>query len=639
MVLNQRKSGNIKQSRQKVLQQNRVRYSIKQAQTYMLDLVEKLSHIKPFNNTVLPSDCIDRLVAHRITSKFHVDNPVAAADLQSAAFANYINYDNSLSTDVDFTADPALDKARIFLYKAFKGFKVDFSDVRSYSVTPGETFISSGGEVSILAKLFDRNHWTVTANCLDDACMFIYHNISFKRAAKRHIFASAGRITRKERRKLFFRFRNKADVGFHVFKHLLIKHVLILVDGARASSVPKSNEKRRFINIEAMFSVIVQRAIASEFLMHLRYMGNDLSNTIAGFEKDVTGMFLKSVSAQKLHGLLIKSSKYATIDFSNASDSVLVAAINALFPKQVADVLLRARSHFVIFDDTFHEPKKLSSMGNGFTFEVMTALLYSIARAFSTDVRVYGDDVIIPNEYAVGFVRACKLIGFTVNEDKTFINSFFRESCGYFYSDHINDYITSFDFGQILSLSDVIITCNKLSIIIHKNQVSYDLREVLEFTRNQLNALVHASRKGPLPKSDSECRKYMALYMYDEGYEKKQKRSKELNLLRTHYVEKNRWYFNNCQISSSDVSLVYLPFFVPKKSSHMFANGDELKVLLPALYSGKRLNATLRGVGRWVDLPAFISKDGTVTLLSNLASSQKVWVDRLEGVFSAHDRK
>lgn len=631
MVISQSKNLSIRDSRNSVLQNNRSRYIIKQSQSYMKNLSENLSGFKPFNNSITPDDCVDRLVAHRIVSKFHIDDSSRAEVLQSEAFNNYLSYDSGLSDDIRVPSFSRLSSARALLHKWFQDFKVDFSSIR-YSVTPGETFISNRGEVSLTAKLLDKKHWTTTANCLDDTCLFIYNNASFKRAAVRHM----GRRTRRDKRVLYLKYRHKSDIGYHVFKHLLIDRVLTIVDGARASSVPKSNDKRRFINVEAMFPVILQRAVSSEILRVLANHGNDLSNFRIFDESDLSGSSFVEHSAQWLHGEMIKNSRYSTIDFSNASDSVTIAAVVSLFPRHVSNLLIKLRSHYVSIHDELYSPKKLSSMGNGFTFEVMTSLLFAIGRSFTHDCRVYGDDVIIPNEFADEFVSTCSLIDFNVNADKTFINSFFRESCGYFYSDHIDSYIVSFDFNQILSVSDVIITCNKLTVIIESGQISSDLMSKLLYTRDLIAALVHASRKGPLPPSEKLRRKYLSSYIFDDEYAKKQRRSKDLRNLRQHYIEKNSGWFKDTHSSRNEFSLNFIPFFVPHKSDLVFTSARGLDVLLPALYSGKRLTAVVRGKGRWVDLPAFVHSDGTVTLISNLINSHTLWVDRMANVFENH---
>jgi hypothetical protein len=86
-------------------------------------------------------------------------------------------------------------------------------------------------------------------------------------------------------------------------------------------------------------------------------------------------------------------------------------------------------------------------MGNGFTFELETVLFYAIARTLvpttlskwdlkrvssrgEGDVYVYGDDIIVPTQYAGDVVAALRFFGFTPNPKKTFLEGPFRESCG-----------------------------------------------------------------------------------------------------------------------------------------------------------------------------------------------------------------
>lgn len=615
MTQRQGKNNSKSTSRDIVCQRGKIKHLIKQTQQYMTDLTSELEHeYAPFSNNVQPMDCVDRLVSHRIVSKFHVYDSSNDAKLEQTAFAAYTEYDESLPRVLNLWESLTLRKARVLLSTWFRNFKIDLCAIE-FVATPGETFISSSGEVSMEAKLWNIKHWTTTYNCLDDTCIFIYNNASFKRAARRHI----GVVTRAEKRKLYSRFRAYPDKGFRTFAYLLRTRVLTVVDGARASSVPKSNEKRRFINVEAWFPIILQRAVAQRILKVLRFRGNDLGNFKITFTEDHLGVKNIEHSAQYLHGLMISDRDFCSIDFSNASDSVTLEAVVSLFPKQVSDVLLKYRSQYVAIGDTLHMPWKLSSMGNGFTFEVMTVMLYAIGSTLTPFCRVYGDDVVIPNKVASQFIDTCSLIGFQINEKKTFINSFFRESCGYFYSD-FHGYIMSFDFNQINSMSDVVITCNKLTMIIEKGQISPYLHQKLVKTRDLINALVNASRKGPIPVTENLGLRFLSSYIYDKDYGKKQRRLADLASLRKHYIEKNKSWFKGCQLNEKDYSLIYVTFFVPKASKHVFTSTDGVAAILPILYAGRRVKSVIRGKGRWVDLPAFVSSSGAINLVSNIIS-------------------
>jgi len=85
----------------------------------------------------------------------------------------------------------------------------------------------------------------------------------------------------------------------------------------------------------------------------------------------------------------------------------------------------------------------VSTMGNGFTFPMQTILFSAIVRSvyrvlgvppsdgkLNQTWSVFGDDIIVrPKAYDI-VVRILKLLGFSVNEKKSFKEGFFKESCG-----------------------------------------------------------------------------------------------------------------------------------------------------------------------------------------------------------------
>lgn len=608
----------VRQCTKFVTQIGKTKHLINAANEEMLKLKNTLSGYEPFSNNVTPQDCIDRLVAHRIVKKFYdpkkdVDNAKARRE---ACMASYVSYDQTFDNfEVNLWDDLHLRQASILLCRWFRRFRIKDLD---YVHTPGETFNSSKGEVSIYAKLAMKTHWTTTYNCVEDTCEFVYNNRAFKRFARQHI----GHVSRAEKRKLYFRFRHSPDIGYSIFSWLLKDRVLTIIDGSRLTSVPKNADEDRTINVEALFPIILQRAVAQEFLKRLKRRGNDLGNFVIHDQTDLLGINKIEHSAQYLHGLMIKDSRFATIDFSNASNSVMHKAVAALFPKQVSDLLFKYRSSYVGIGSELYEPNMLSSMGNGFTFEVMTALLYAVASTYSPFTRVYGDDVIIPNDKADAFLKSVAILGFSPNMKKTFVNSHFRESCGYFYSDD-HGYIVSFDFKPIMTFQDVITTCNKITIILEHGQISSELHENLERTRDRINVLVHASRKGPLPSNLRLRHKFMCQYIFDPKYKEKHKRCKEHRFLHKHFIVKNSDFISNCQLETDDLSLVYFSYYVPQKSVLFNKQYDQSEAaLLISLYAGRRITPTIRNKGKWVDLPGFVDSSGRVFLISNILNQK-----------------
>jgi hypothetical protein len=80
-------------------------------------------------------------------------------------------------------------------------------------------------------------------------------------------------------------------------------------------------------------------------------------------------------------------------------------------------------------------------MGNGFTFELESLIFFCAALAVqeyqnvSSQISVFGDDVIIASSCFPLFSEFSEFLGFRVNTSKSFFSGAFRESCGsHFYS-------------------------------------------------------------------------------------------------------------------------------------------------------------------------------------------------------------
>lgn len=570
------------------------------------------------------SSCYTNLVAHRLLNKFVRSGD--ALNTKQVAFDAYIAYESTLKrVNDDFMiwgSTPEhliLRKASMKLHKWFSKFKWDLRDA-FIEFSPGKTFNGSSKQVSVYAKLLLRENWTTHYGCIDETVELIYYNRGLKAAAKR-LFSKD--INHND---LYSQFSGSKEPGFEIFRSRLLAEVLTVVDGASGSTVPKNNETDRFINIEAMFPMFLQRIVASVIRKRLTRAGNTLDLIrCRGYTKscDPYDQY-NGFDAQKLHQLLITSRNKATIDFSNASDSVLTKVVQALFPYGVTELLIKTRSTYVDIDGELVEPYKLSSMGNGFTFEVMSALLYSIAHVLDSSARVFGDDVIIANTHAPTFIAVTKIIGFQPNMKKTFINSPFRESCGAFFHDDVG-FLTSFEFTRMKTEVDVITFCNKLYIILHNENtkfLSLSLRQELSILHGELCSLIPASQKGYAPEGSLTRLSNMALYVYEPNWRKKQAR-KPINVGNyLYYASKVERVYKSNHASLHDACLVFIPFWAPKIDSEvlklMKADDARLVTFLSLLQAGRLTKPTLRGEGRWVHVPAFVSPTGAVTLVRNL---------------------
>jgi len=115
-------------------------------------------------------------------------------------------------------------------------------------------------------------------------------------------------------------------------------------------------------------------------------------------------------------------------------------------------------------DDNYYVINKVSSMGNGFTFDLMTVVLTALTRSLDSTSTVFGDDIICQNSVADDVVSNLQVAGFRVNLDKTNINSSYRESCGAYFIDG-HGYVTTFDIRWVNTMHDLIVTLNKVAIL------------------------------------------------------------------------------------------------------------------------------------------------------------------------------
>lgn len=132
----------------------------------------------------------------------------------------------------------------------------------------------------------------------------------------------------------------------------------------------------------------------------------------------------------------------ATIDLKDASDRISLDIVIDIFPQKLLKLMLASRSsEFTLPDGSIHTMQKFAPMGSALCFPIMALVAYTAVTSGiylaggcvpnrQTKVFVYGDDIIVPNEWAEVAMSSLEAIGLLVNRDKSFVNSRFRESCG-----------------------------------------------------------------------------------------------------------------------------------------------------------------------------------------------------------------
>ncbi len=203
-----------------------------------------------------------------------------------------------------------------------------------------------------------------------------------------------------------------------------------LVPGNRIAFVPKTAVTHRTIAIEPLMNVYAQLGLGK--LMRRRLWvkcGLDLADQIPNQEMACRG---------SIDGSL------ATIDLSSASDTVARELVRFLLPHEWFERLDLTRCKVGLLDGKWLRYEKFSSMGNGFTFELETLIFWSLAVSCVQlleldpfEVRVYGDDIIVPSLAYDLLIESLTFCGFTANSSKSFREGPFRESCGKdFYDGH-----------------------------------------------------------------------------------------------------------------------------------------------------------------------------------------------------------
>lgn len=139
---------------------------------------------------------------------------------------------------------------------------------------------------------------------------------------------------------------------------------------------------------------------------------------------------------------------FATIDLSSASDTVSWNLVKKWFRNtSLYPWLLWTRStHTLLPNGQEIKLKKYAPMGSDLCFPIESIIFAAITECAirehgedprSSDFKVFGDDIVVENEYAACVMQRLVANGFILNKDKTFStpqpHGFFRESCGGFY--------------------------------------------------------------------------------------------------------------------------------------------------------------------------------------------------------------
>jgi hypothetical protein len=205
-----------------------------------------------------------------------------------------------------------------------------------------------------------------------------------------------------------------------------------IVEGSKLHFVNKTNDISRLICSEPTLNMYVQLGFGRILEDRLRrFFGIDLSD-----QPDKNRELARRGSI---------SDDRCTIDLESASDSLSLRMLSQILPPDFLRWLEMMRCPKTQLGEVPVALNMVSTMGNGTTFPLQTIIFASVVSAAARFRRielhnpnrdrlgnwaVFGDDIIVKREIVDDVIRLLTLLGFKVNQQKSFIEGPFRESCG-----------------------------------------------------------------------------------------------------------------------------------------------------------------------------------------------------------------
>ena len=251
-----------------------------------------------------------------------------------------------------------------------------------------------------------------------------------------------------------------------------------VVDESNVSFAPKNADTARLICTEPSLNMYAQLGLKVILDKRMKQVWNvDME------DQQEINRFLAKLGS--------RDGAFATLDLSSASDRISVGLCREVLPEWFFNLLMDLRCPTSNVKDygLSVELGMMSTMGNGFTFPVMTIILSCAIRAAYktlgipiqdtrrvTDRRevlingtcnsynvhanwsVFGDDIIVRSDAYDFVVSALAQMGLDVNTSKSFSKGPFRESCGHDYFHGLN--VRGVYLKRLTSLQDLAIAVN-----------------------------------------------------------------------------------------------------------------------------------------------------------------------------------
>lgn len=209
---------------------------------------------------------------------------------------------------------------------------------------------------------------------------------------------------------------------------------------ARLVTVAKNSTSRRLITIEPLLNQFVQQGLNTvlrDSISDCRVLSKCLALSDQSKNQELA-----------LEGSILLN--WSTLDLKSASDLLSLQLVKSVFRHrfEFLEALIKCRTPTATLDNVQHNLLKYAGMGNATTFPIQSIVFATLAitaivdalgktptlglveRIASKHIRVYGDDIIVSTQYAHQVVNWLTSAGLIVNTKKSFLDGYFKESCG-----------------------------------------------------------------------------------------------------------------------------------------------------------------------------------------------------------------
>lgn len=225
-------------------------------------------------------------------------------------------------------------------------------------------------------------------------------------------------------------YRERYEIPKHAIldQEVFWSRVFTIVDANKIAFVPKNALTDRSIAIEPSMNLYLQLGVDGYIRRRLKRWGVDIDDQKKNQE-------LARIGSRDWED----PDNFVTLDLAAASDSISVKLCRLLLPIEWYDLLMELRTPYGVVNGEKLCFQKISSMGNGFTFAletaIFTSIVFGVMKEFQGAYRpdqcaIYGDDIIVPKSISGQTIDMLNRCGFRINSDKSFIEGPFRESCG-----------------------------------------------------------------------------------------------------------------------------------------------------------------------------------------------------------------